>query len=574
MNEIRALNLEPMNGIRVLDDLSVRRIIPIFPAPVKIRILMICEGLAFDSQDGFSFKIMIDAIRDKSGVKFANFELTLASWGSSSGATVFKNPAAADYEATYENYRFGANDPDSGQLILDAFDEVWLFGITPGNNFAVKTADILASPLAPSNSELKVLHRWMNAGGGVLAMGDHASLGASLCARVPRVWTMRRWSEEDGAPPRITPERIDTNQPMWASQDPAFTTSPQMIPFDAQSDDVAQTIEVKRYHHIVRGWRPHPLLCGGKLGVIDRLPDHPHEGWCVDPQDLSADVLFPVDTGTNAREYPDFGGAPLPPEVIAWGHSSADPPLNLAKGPTTSRRFGIVGAYDGHIASVGRVVVDSTWHHWMSINLSGTYASVTEPSGQPLVGLKEANDKAYKQILQYYRNVAVWLAPGPRQIQMLMYSIWWSVFSYNAFEDWRTDTPVLHLGRHGRDVLGRATSDCFVHRWLRELLPLQIYQGWREFEPLPPPLPLRPNRPVLDDLQVFALGTLMRHAMKFRDELQQNPEVARTLTSNELRQRLDDALASTRKEVSATFVKHMMRERERLGSMIDSVVNR
>lgn len=44
---------------------------------------------------------------------------------------------------------------------------------------------------------------------------------------------------------------------------------------------------------------PHPLLQGGPLGPIEVFPDHPHEGECRVPSDLT--TTFPLDGG-NPRE--------------------------------------------------------------------------------------------------------------------------------------------------------------------------------------------------------------------------------------------------------------------------------
>ena len=39
------------------------------------------------------------------------------------------------------------------------------------------------------------------------------------------------------------------------------------------------------------------------------------------------------------------------------------------------RAFGVIGAYDGHQGGVGRIAVDSTWHHFININIDGTGTS-------------------------------------------------------------------------------------------------------------------------------------------------------------------------------------------------------
>ena len=59
---------------------------------------------------------------------------------------------------------------------------------------------------------------------------------------------------------------------------------------------------------------------------------------------------------------PDFFGDRPRPEIVAYG---------LTSHSNTPRRFPMVGVYDGEPVEVGRIVVDSTWHHWFSMNLVG-----------------------------------------------------------------------------------------------------------------------------------------------------------------------------------------------------------
>lgn len=566
----------PLHNLPLLDHYRIPDYPLYYPRPANIKILFLCEGLAFDSSSGFSFKILIDLMRDNAAVSYANFQLTLARWGSSPTAMLQKDPTPGAYEATYTNYRFHQTDPTDNQLVLEKFDEVWLFGISPNQDFPVARNTILDSALCPSDEELQVLHKWMNEGGGVLAMGDHASLGANLVARIPRVWTMRKWTAEDGAPPRIGEDRIDTNRPMWAAQEAGAAGGPEEIPFEAQGDDVAQTIEVKRYRqagYLFAGTRPHPVLCSRTEGVINHLPDHPHEGWCVEVQGvaLQADVLFPPASGVQAREYPDVGGVPLAPEVIAWGNSSADPPLNLEKGETTSRKFGVIGAFDGHRGEIGRVVVDSTWHHWMSINLSGIYGFV--PDENPLIGLKEANNKAYREIVDYFRNVGVWLAPKRKHADMLDYAAFYVVRSRYAFEDWRPSISAWTLGGEGRDVLGRATSKCFAGLWAEELIPSYLLERLqklpKEFDPRDPFGPVCLTCPPLEALSTFALGQFLKEHISLREQFDEAPEELRKLGP----EGLEKLLLRTRKRALAAIAEGLEKRLAMESKRLDRTVS-
>jgi hypothetical protein len=95
--------------------------------------------------------------------------------------------------------------------------------------------------------------------------------------------------------------------------------------------------------------------------------------------------------------------------------------------PATGRVFGVIGAWDGHRVGKGRVVVDSTWHHFFNINLSGDrYLEppfALSPSNEQkrhgfyvpdgMGGRKRADE--YEQIRWYYRNIVYWLIPASRR---------------------------------------------------------------------------------------------------------------------------------------------------------------
>ena len=130
--------------------------------------------------------------------------------------------------------------------------------------------------------------------------------------------------------------------------------------------------------------------------------------------------------GAAFDEYPVAGGNRVAPEVVAWGWTTghADPEVmhGIHVGDpanATPRWTGTIGAYDGHRAGVGRVVVHSTWHHFFDINLIGDNAAnrpaFTDPRA-PLWRLgfqASANgQRVLGQIDEYYRNIAHWLSPG------------------------------------------------------------------------------------------------------------------------------------------------------------------
>jgi hypothetical protein len=121
-------------------------------------------------------------------------------------------------------------------------------------------------------------------------------------------------------------------------------------------------------------------------GVVRYLPDHMHEGTCEVPDNLAARTF--TLGGGSVREYPDYVPpspptgyvpAPLAPEIVAYGDvlaGTTSPALDPddhtgSPDPADKITFGVIGAWDGHRVANGRVVVDSTWHHFFNINLTG-----------------------------------------------------------------------------------------------------------------------------------------------------------------------------------------------------------
>jgi hypothetical protein len=314
--------------------------------------------------------------------------------------------------ADIENFKFDAVD-------LSAFDEIWLFGVADTGG--------TANPM--TDSELVALTTFMNGGGGVFATGDHADLGVELNGRVPRVRSMRKWwfpnpgpNGEPVAPPPIGAARIETTQlPPGQTQ----------VLFDDQSDDIPQPLSLRWYSislsRLILKIYPHPVMCGVN-GPIEVAPDHMHEGEVIVPWDLNATLTF---AGQNFVEYPaDAQGKQWPPQIIAWGRVLAETNVSTEGAHVgdpgdvaNPRAFGVVGAYDGQRVGVGRVVVDSTWHHFFDINLIGDPIA---PAPKTL-GFKASasGQAALADIENYYRNIAFWIA-RPRALWQLFPAIAWA----------------------------------------------------------------------------------------------------------------------------------------------------
>lgn len=344
-----------------------------------------------------------------------------------------------------DNFRFNTHD-------LSQYSQIWLFGIDRAGDGA---------PLQPA--ELRALTEFMDAGGGVLAMGDHEDLGYSMCGDVPRVRSMRRWYF-NGASPNPSPAG-EPNAPSVSGARRHDT----LVDNGTQTDAYPQEIYPKFYtrttgNSIIRRTvkYPHPVLCAPS-GPINYLPDHMHEGWCEVPTDLDKSYNF---DGKTFVEYPTQSGYQEVPEVIATADN-----VNISnQAPSV---FGVVGAYDGHRAGVGRVVVDATWHHWFNVNTL-PYINASDPEHPAYTPTTVAK---WEEIKAYYRNVAVWL-PGPAYRKCIRNTRWIRVLGeanvLMAVQKLdRVHEPLRYywlLGNLALDALGRGAPQCQTVAWTLDLL--------------------------------------------------------------------------------------------------------
>jgi hypothetical protein len=390
-----------------------------------------------------------------------------------------------DASAALKNFRFDAED-------LTQYDEIWLFGVE-------------RQPSYLSDPELKAIAQFMAGGGGVFATGDHEDLGAGLCSRVPRVRNMRMWywpspgpNGEPVAPKVDTATRHDTLTRRGA----------ETIVFDHQSDDVPQEILPVMYTRPISILRqqayPHPVLCGPR-GIIRHMPDHPHEGQCYEPTDLDRTFTF---SGTAFTEYPVAADGTKPaPQVIAQSHHAHRNPTDV-KGSLNAKTFGSIGVYEGHKANIGRILVDSTWHHFFNINLTGNPGSSDPRAVQGFYGSAAGLD-VYKDIKAYFRNIAVYLARPAQIVAMRNRALWWARFEHRIAMDLRLDqikqwtgtdrlVEYIRIGTVARDVLGLLASRCQIIQWVfdigklpilvREFIPpLDPVETFKPRGPLPPP---------------------------------------------------------------------------------------
>lgn len=321
---------------------------------------------------------------------------------------------------------------DDPGLDLTYYDEIWLFGFEgyDGFPFAIGPQSGNNEPGRLTDSELAKITAFMNAGGGVFATGDHDGLGAALCGFIPRVRYMRKWFDNGdtsaGLPPGWVANwpgggttRVDTLR--MGATDSATTFF-----FDDQSDDIPQPL-----HVLVPS---HPAIQGA-TGPLSVFPDHMHEGEVLKPtgalltQTSASDSTLSF-AGAGFVEFPTVSGYQEKPIILAQcdvvSHMTDVPtgmnPEDIAcenknffsDMSTCNARSGgtandTLAAYDGHNANVGRIVTDSSFHHFLDLNLLGDPCSLI-PTKQKGFNASASGKKVLTELEAFYANLATWLA--------------------------------------------------------------------------------------------------------------------------------------------------------------------
>jgi hypothetical protein len=322
--------------------------------PCVVNVLIVTDGgLNFDTGgSGLSeFLTTFNRLETESSINI-NYRVTLAHRGAIVNSP---NPVVVNH---ISNFNFATS------VNLNDFDQVWLFGISSGG--------------AIGANEVTAIENYMNGGGGLFATGDHGSLGRTMGGSIPRVRDMRFWDNTPLGSTNDTNEvsmngrrRNDTNKPRPGN---ATATS-----FDHQSDEFPQRIAVRTFGNGM----PHPLLSINTAirpsGIIDIMPDHPHEGECT------PETSFTVNGVTVSTQI-------IATSFVPGGNTSG------TKAQTDPHCFPSISVFDGRLANVGRIVIDSTWHHFVNINLNGAGSS------QP--GLTNAD---FDVVQHYYMNIARWM---------------------------------------------------------------------------------------------------------------------------------------------------------------------
>jgi hypothetical protein len=452
---------------------AFERQLELFYHRCPIDVLVVADSFLYFNDEDFGLSDFLGILA--AAPRRVRFRITKAHRG---------NPGVTRLAGATPNYVFT-------DASLANFDQVWMFAAG-------------SDPIAPE--EVLAITRFMQAGGGVFATGDHENLGVGMCGEIPRVRSMRKWYwpnpgplGEPVAPDGGSASRHDTNRP---GRNAAFS-------FDDQSDAIPQDITPKLYtrrlSRFIQERYPHPLLCGPH-GTIRVLPDHPHEGECIVPALLDRELdVGPPGGQLRVTEYPpDGGGLPVAPEVIATSRmlpGAAVP--EFGKPAIPGGTFGAIGAYDGHRAGVGRVVVDATWHHFININLTGAsngsdaekdlgflYAA-TLPAGDPE---RVRIERDYAQIRAYFQNIGMWIAPAPKQQCTSRWALRYVARSYPLIEELATAhlrplkfDDYVAIGAAGFEALRTFTRPCGALRIVIDYLPPPLRRWPIPIDPWEPP---------------------------------------------------------------------------------------
>jgi hypothetical protein len=386
-----------------------------------ISVLVVADGLVpvippTVPRLGFSFQMKEDATDNTFTISEFIFLLKDSKMPTISVDTAHRRN---DPNAKFQNFNF------STSIDLTLYNVLWIFGYE-GWDYG----NPLGTPIGQAETEAIV--RFMNGGGGVFATGDHAGLGSNIGGWIPRVRTMRKWfARPQDLPPGYPAQALDfkgaavtlvnwpgaSNDPVQLGRADTLQKNPgdtdAEFQFDDQSDAIPQTLTLP-------GGTVHPIL-QGHGGSITSFPDHMHEGEVVTPLNIEQRVTV---NGHAVLEYPSVGGVQPRPQVIATGNVLGGHITNIDGSqceqanfsgdatPSVANTIGILCAYDGWPAGVGRIVTDSSFHHYMDLNLIGDPcgSSPDRMQGFGAAYMTPAPGSVLADLQEFYINTVGWLA--------------------------------------------------------------------------------------------------------------------------------------------------------------------
>jgi hypothetical protein len=239
---------------------------------------------------------------------------------------------------------------------------------------------------------------------------------------------MRKWFALGDESPYIPPAAPRN----WPAQGPTHADTLRKdvngnFLFTNQSDDIPQPLNL-----IAVPGGPgdhHPVFdIGGPTQVLRQYPDHIHEGETLGFGGVEASVPWTLDdvltfNGESFTEYPNSkDGHQEKPQIIATGtvipvHATdvdaGNKPCDSGFKPDTSsteaKEINTLCVCDGYKVGVGRVLTDSSFHHFLDLNLIGDPCAIGEKT-------QGFDSQFLSDMKAFFINCVVWLA-NPRWLK-------------------------------------------------------------------------------------------------------------------------------------------------------------
>lgn len=315
--------------------------------------------------------------------------------------------------------------------LLSQYHELWVLCFNT----------VRMDPYQLDAGEVEALLNWMNSGGGLLVAGDHGAgfcyiddpktfetYGKSLGEPMKRAGQLRNWK----GPPTACIDGIPLEK--RDNYNTCEGNNPEKL------DDIRSQSDASPAKLLKPVGEPHSLFIqtdiSGKDRLIERFPDHPHESSLIELKTLDGDwpkgSSLPV-TAARARDK---------------------------RFPKLPREYPLVIAWDGP-AQYGRIVADSSFHHYLNINLAG----IPKKDSRGLPVPKSHLD----QIATYYGNLAIWLLPRDERNRMKLDLFYRLAVNPDVFEV--KGTGFANLGRAAQYVMNEKWEMTDLHWFIRHTEP-------------------------------------------------------------------------------------------------------